>query len=184
MASAVETNAGTVDVLFSAAAIEARVSQLGREIAASGLADPLVVPILKGSLIFAADLLRAMHDAGLAVEVDFLTLASYGDALESSGRVRVVRDLERPVEGRSVLLVDDILESGRTLAFAKSLMERGGATSVQSCVLLDKVEKREVSLDADFRAFVCPDYFVVGYGMDLKNRLRELPFVGHMRSGS
>jgi len=169
-----------VEILFSAEVIAARVQELAHEIAATGLRDPVVVPVLKGSLLFAADLLRALHAAGLAVEVDFLTLGSYGDGTQSSGRVRIVRDLERDVAGRDVLLIDDILESGRTLAFARHLLLERGAAQVTACVLLDKTEKRVVEIDAEHTAFTCPDVFVVGYGMDFANRLRELPYVGRV----
>jgi len=169
-----------IEVLFSSDAIAERIDALARGIRQSGHQSILVVPILKGSFVFAADLMRAMHRAGLAPEVDFLSLASYGEAERSSGTVRIVRDIESDVRGRDVLIVDDILESGRTLAFAKSLLEQRGAAQVKTCVLLDKQVPRAVSITADFAAFECPAEFVVGYGMDLAHRYRELPFVGRL----
>ena len=170
----------TIQVLFSSEAIAGRIEALAKGVGQLGLQDILIVPILKGSFIFAADLIRAMHRAGLTPEVDFLSLASYGEAERSSGTVRVVRDIESDVRGRSVLIVDDILESGRTLAFAKDLLEQRGATRVLTCVLLDKKVPRSVPFTSDFAAFECPNEFVVGYGMDLAHRYRELPFVGRL----
>jgi hypoxanthine phosphoribosyltransferase len=138
----------------------------------------LVIAVLKGSFVFAADLLRAMHTAGLAPEVEFISLSSYRDGTVSSGTVTILHDVESDVRGRDVVLVDDILESGRTLAFAKDLLAARGANRVLTCVLLEKPGKRAVSLDADFVGFVCPDLFVVGYGMDVAHAFRQLPYVG------
>lgn len=169
-----------IEVVFSAAAIAERLDALVKDIRAAGQQQLVVVPILKGSFMFAADLIRAMHAAGLAPEIDFLSLASYGEAEQSSGAVRIVRDIESDVRGRDVLLVDDILESGRTLAFAKSYLSERGARRVLTCVLLDKPVPRAAPIAADYVAFVCPNEFVVGYGMDLADRYRELPFVGRL----
>ncbi|MBI1385253.1 MAG: hypoxanthine phosphoribosyltransferase [Rhizobiales bacterium] len=169
-----------VETIFSAERISERIEGLAGEIARSGLDDLVVVAILKGSFVFAADLLRALHRAGMAPEVDFLTLQSYHDATVSSGRVKVLRDIERDVAGRDVLIIDDILESGRTLAFARGHILARGARCVRTCVLLDKPVPRAGAIEADHRAFACPDVFVVGYGMDLANRYRELPFVGRI----
>lgn len=172
---------GSIQVLFSAEAIAGRVEDLGREIAARISDDLMVVAILKGSFMFTADLLRALHRSGVKPRIDFLTLSSYGSGTESSGEVAILRDITDPVEGRHVLLVDDILESGRTLAFAKSLLYERGAADVKVCILLDKAGKRETELDAEFLGFDCPDRFVVGYGLDYAHRYRELPFIGYLR---
>jgi hypoxanthine phosphoribosyltransferase len=165
-------------VLYDAAAIERRNRALAQEIAAAGYGNLLVISILKGSFIFAADLIRALHDANLEPEVEFLALSSYGEGTESTGHVRVVRDIETDVRGRDVLLVDDILESGRTLAFSRDLMRERGAHRVAIAVLLDKRGKRAAAVEADHVGFECPDYFVVGYGMDVAHAFRELPYVG------
>jgi hypoxanthine phosphoribosyltransferase len=170
----------TIEVVFSAATIAERIDAMARRIAQVGLDDLLVVAVLKGSFVFAADLLRALYRAGLSPQVDFLSLSSYRMGTTSSGRVEIVRDIEIDVAGRNVLIVDDILESGRTLAFAKDLIVARGAARVATCVLLDKPVRRAAEIAADFRAFECPDVFVVGYGMDLAHRLRELPFVGRV----
>lgn len=169
-----------IAVLFTADEIAARVRALAGEIAATMGRDPLIVPILKGSFIFAADLLRALHEAGVEPDMDFISLSSYGAGTQSLGEVRILRDMEASVRDRDVLLVDDILESGRTLAFAKDLMTARGARQVRSCVLLDKPGKLAVSMKADFTGFECPDRFVVGYGMDVAHAWRQLPFVGYV----
>src|SRR5580700_3574342 len=156
-----------VKVLFDERTIAERTEELAREIAAAKPKDLLVVAILKGSFMFAADLLRALHRAGLEPQVEFFHLSRYLSGTVSSGTVKILRDIESSVRDRDVLLVDDILESGRTLAFAKHLLAaRGG--------------KRVVEIGADFVGFACPDVFVVGYGMDVAHCYRELPFIGRV----
>ncbi len=146
-----------IDVLFfSESDIRARINELAGEIAARKPHRLLVVPVLKGSFIFAADLIRAMHHAGLSPEVDFMILASYREGTRSSGKVDVLRDIESLVKDRDVLLVDDILESGRTLAFAKDLLSARGARNVMSCVLLNKPGHLAANIGADFAGFNCP----------------------------
>ncbi len=169
-----------IEQVYSADEIAARIDSLAKSIAATKLDGLLVVAILKGSFVFAADLIRALHRNGLAPEVDFMTLSSYKKGLTSSGTVAIARDLETDVTGRNVLIVDDILESGRTLAFAKDLLTARGARSVATCVLLDKPVPRAATIAADFKAFDCPQAFVVGYGMDAAHRFRELPYVGRL----
>lgn len=180
----VERRGHEIRVLFSAEQIAARNLELANEIAARAGEDLLAVAVLKGSFVFAADLLRALYEAGLSPEVDFMSLASYGTGQVSSGQVTVVRDVEGQVRGRTVVLVDDILESGRTLAYAKDLLVARGAASVLTCVLLDKPGRRNADIEADFVGFSCPDTFVVGYGMDVAHAFRELPFVGVVETGS
>ena len=170
----------TIEVVFTPEQIAARIDALAAAIAKRGLKNLLVVAILKGSFIFAADLIRAFHHAGIAPEVEFMTLSSYRKGTTSTGEVTILRDIESDVAGRHVLIVDDILESGRTLAFAKDLIAARGAKSVATCVLLEKPGMRAVAVEADFKAFDCPRVFVVGYGMDVANRYRELPFVGRL----
>ncbi len=172
-----------IRVLFDAEAIGARNQALAAEIKAAVPEKLLVVAVLKGSFIFAADLIRALHAAGLAPEVEFVSLSSYREGTVSSGTVTILHDVESDMRGRDVLLVDDILESGRTLAYAKDLFAARGARRVLTCVLLEKPGKRAVSLDPDFVGFVCPDLFVVGYGMDVAHAFRQLPFVGVIEKG-
>jgi hypoxanthine phosphoribosyltransferase len=169
-----------IGVLFSADEIAARMQTLAAEIAKREPKNLLVVPILKGSFVFAADLIRAMHHAGLSPEVDFMMISSYRKSTKSSGQVTVLRDIETDVKGRDVLLIDDILESGRTLAFAKDLLAARGALNTYTAVLLHKPGHLAANLTADFEGFLCPDRFVVGYGMDMAHQFRELPFVGHV----
>lgn len=166
-----------IEILFSASMIARRNLELAKEIARRDYKDLLVIAILKGSFIFAADLIRAMHDTGLSPEVEFIFISSYGSGT-TSGEVRVLRDIDNEVAGRDVLLIDDILESGKTLKFTRDLMLQRGARSVSIAVLLDKRSRRQTALDADFTGFDCPDEFVVGYGMDVAHAFRELPFVG------
>ncbi len=167
-----------IRVLYDAAAIAARNGEIAKEIAAAGYENPLVVSVLKGSFVFAADLIRALYDAGMTPEVEFITLSSYRDGTVSSGEVTVLRDIETDVAGRDVILIDDILESGRTLSYARNLMRERGARRVGVAVLLDKPGKLAQPMAADHVGFTCPDLFVVGYGMDAAHAFRELPFVG------
>jgi len=166
-----------IEVLYSASAIALRNLELAKQISSRDYHDLLVISILKGSFVFAADLIRAMHDVGLSPEVEFIFISSYG-AGTVSGEVRVLRDIDNDVRDRDVLLIDDILESGKTLRFARELMLERGARSCSIAVLLDKRVRRQTELEADYVGFECPDYFVVGYGMDVAHAFRELPFVG------
>ncbi len=167
-----------IRVLYDETAIAQRNEEMARTIAQTAPSDLLVVAVLKGSFMFVADLIRAMHRAGMSPQVEFVHLSSYRNATVSSGQVEILRDVQSDVRGREVLLVDDILESGRTLAFAKDLLAARGAAKVSSCVLLEKPGKRAVNIAAEYVGFACPDYFVVGYGMDVAHAYRQLPFVG------
>ena len=172
-----------VEVLIDEKAIAERTLALAEEIAAAKPKDLLVVAILKGSFMFAADLLRALHRTGLEPHVEFFHLASYYDGTVSTGAVKILKDIESSVKDRDVVLVDDILESGRTLAFAKDLLMARGARRVMICTMLEKPGKRAVQIKADFIGFVCPDVFVVGYGMDVAHSYRQLPFIGRVVTG-
>lgn len=171
-------DAPTIVPLHTAGEIAARVDALAAEIAARAPRELLVVVVLKGSFVFAADLLRALERAGLSPTVDFLTLSSYGAGTRTSGQVTLARDLAEDVAGRHVLLVDDILDSGRTLLFARDLLAGRGAASVRSCLLLVKEGRREVAIEADHVGFAIGNLFVVGYGLDLAHRFRGLPYIG------
>lgn len=177
-----DTPARPVRVLYDAEEIARRNEEIAAAIAASAPRDLLVVAILKGSFMFAADLIRCLHRVGLAPQVEFVHLSSYRKSTVSSGQVEILKDVDSDVRNRDVLLVDDILESGRTLAFAKDLMAARGARRVMCAVLLEKPHKRAVNIAADFVGFACPDAFVVGYGMDAAHFYRELPFVGVVES--
>ncbi|KRE09773.1 hypoxanthine phosphoribosyltransferase [Bosea sp. Root381] len=167
-----------IRVLYDEATIARRNEEMAEAIAATAPPDLLVVAVLKGSFMFVADLIRAMHRAGMSPQVEFVHLSSYRAATVSSGQVEILRDVQSDVRGREVLLVDDILESGRTLTFAKDLLAARGASKVSTVVLLEKPGKRAVNLTPDYVGFECPDYFVVGYGMDVAHSYRQLPYVG------
>jgi hypoxanthine phosphoribosyltransferase len=171
-----------VTPLFSAEQIAERIEALAGEIASSSPRDLVIVAVLKGSFIFAADLIRALHREGLKPEIDFIFLASYGAGTISGGEVKILRDVEMELAGRDVVIVDDILDSGRTLAFAKSRLERRGARSVRTCILIDKDVTRHAAILPDFTGFRCPPVFVVGYGTDLAHRYRELPFIAEVKT--
>ena len=169
-----------IEVLFPADAIARRNLELAREIASCEFHDLLVISILKGSFIFAADLIRSMHGVGLSPEVEFILISSYGTGTKG-GPVKILRDIDATVEGRDVLLIDDILESGNTLKFTRELVLSRGARSVSIAVLLDKRSRRQSDIEAQFVGFACPDVFVAGYGMDVAHAFRELPYVGTIK---
>lgn len=167
-----------IEVLVTAQELAQRVNGLAQEIAKSMSPDIMIVSLLRGSFVFTADLIRALHFSGVQPQVDFMTLASYGKNTVSSGTVQIVRDIVEDVNNREILIVDDILESGNTLTFARNLIKERGAASVKIAVMLEKPNKRKVEIDADFVGFTIPDKFVVGYGLDYANYYRELPFIG------
>lgn len=168
-----------IATLFSQEEIASRNQDMAAAIKASNLDNPLVISILKGSFVFAADLIRALHSVGLSPEVDFISISSYGSGTEAKEPV-ILRDVESEVRGRDILLIDDILESGGTLKFTRDLMLERGASRVELAVLLDKSMRRKTEVSADYVGFECPDKFVVGYGMDVGHAFRELPFVGEV----
>jgi hypoxanthine phosphoribosyltransferase len=164
--------------LYSSAEIANRLNDLASDIAGTMPRDFVLVAILKGSFVFAADLVRALVQVNTNPDVDFMILSSYGEGLESSGNVKLLRDTEISVENRHVLLVDDILDSGRTLAFARAHLLARGAKTTKVCVLLEKAEGQgRQRCEADFVGFACPDAFVVGYGMDHAHKFRGLPHI-------
>ncbi len=164
--------------IFSAEEIAARVEAMAGEIASSEPHALLAIVVLKGGFVFAADLVRALARAGVRLEMEFISLSSYGTRQKTSGEVRVVRDIEVPVAGRDVLIIDDVLDSGLTLKFARDLMRSRSARRVSITAMIDKPAGRRADVEADDVGFTCPDYFVVGYGMDAAHAYRELPFVG------
>ncbi|MBN2161364.1 MAG: hypoxanthine phosphoribosyltransferase [Pontiellaceae bacterium] len=166
------------EILIEKSAIARRVDELVDDIAAT--AEPrnlIVIGILKGSFMFLADLMRSFHRHEVHPRIDFLTLSSYGADTVSSGTVNIIHDIREDIRGADILLVDDILDTGRTLALTKEIMLGRGARSVRTCVLLDKKAHRAVELEADHAGFVIDDHFVVGYGLDYDNLYRELPHI-------
>lgn len=166
------------EILFTGEQIEQRIRSLVADIADGGPAGHLVViGILRGSFIFLADLVRGFARHGLHPRIDFILLSSYGSGTESNGTVRVLHDTSEDLAGADVLIVDDILDSGRTLAFARDLCLQRGARSVRTCVMLDKKGRRAVKMEADYAGFTVENVFVAGYGLDYDNRYRELPYI-------
>ncbi|HEY0834553.1 MAG TPA: hypoxanthine phosphoribosyltransferase [Azospirillum sp.] len=167
-----------VTPLIDEAAIAARLESLAAEIAAVMPDEFTLVALLKGAFVFAADLTRALGRAGRSPRVEFMQLSSYGSGTVSSGVVQLHGPAPDGLAGRPVLLVDDIADSGRSLAFARRQILEGGASEVRVCALLDKPSRRVVPVPVDFVGFTVEDVFVVGYGIDYAERYRHLPYVG------
>jgi len=140
----------------------------------------VIVALLKGSFVFIADLARLLCRHNIHMEIDFMLLRSYGNSTESSGTVELKQNIEIDVEGKSVLIVDDILDTGRTLTKAKEIIESQNPACIKICALLDKPERRIKKIEADIVGFTIPDHFVVGYGLDYARRHRELPFIAEV----
>ena len=169
-----------IDEMISAKAIAARIEALAQEIATeySDTDKLVVVGLLRGSFVFIADLVRELS---LPVEVDFLEVSSYGDAMESSREIRVLKDLRSGIEGRDVLVVEDIVDTGFTLSHVIKMLQNRTPHKLRTIALLDKPSRREVDVRADWTGFEIPDEFVVGYGIDFAQRNRNLPFIGKVR---
>jgi hypoxanthine phosphoribosyltransferase len=166
------------DVLITEEKIAQRVDEMVADMAAQCRTDNLVmIGILRGSFMFLADLARGLYHHAIHPRIDFMTMESYGSGTESSGTVKISRDITVDVAGADVVVVDDILDTGRTLSFAREHLMRKGVRSVRTCALLDKPSRRVVPCEADFKGFVIEDAFVVGYGLDYDSRYRELPYI-------
>lgn len=169
-----------IDEMISAKSIAARIEALAREIS-ERFADTdklVIVGLLRGSFVFIADLVRELD---LPVEVDFLEASSYGDGMESSREVRILKDLRGEIGGRDVLVVEDIVDTGFTLSHVLHLLESRSPARIETVALLDKPTRREVDIKATWTGFEIPDEFVVGYGIDYAQRNRNLPFIGKVR---
>ncbi len=168
-----------LEPLFSAGAIQARISELGAEIARDYAGrNPLLVGVLKGACIFISDLLRAID---LQLGIEFIAISSYGSSMRTSGEVRLVKDLDVAVEGRDILVVEDIIDTGLTLSYLLSNLHARGARSVKLVAMLDKYERREREVPIDYVGFKIPDAFVVGYGLDYAERYRNLPYIAVLK---
>ena len=169
-----------IDEMISAKAIAARVEALAREISEfyAGTDKLVVIGLLRGSFVFIADLVREID---LPVEVDFLEASSYGDAMVSSREVRILKDLRGEIAGRDVLVVEDIIDTGRTLRHVLAILRTRAPKRLEVCALLDKPSRREVDVKAKWVGFEIPDEFVVGYGIDYAQRNRNLPHIGKVR---
>jgi hypoxanthine phosphoribosyltransferase len=169
---------GLGEVLVTAEDLQRRVAELGREISADYGGEErqplLLIGVLKGAVFFLSDLMRFIE---VPVEVDFMAVASYGSATDSSGVVRILKDLDAAIEGRDVLIVEDIVDSGLTLQYLLRNLGSRNPRSLEVCALLTKPERRKVDLPTRYVGFEIPDTFVVGYGLDYAERHRNLPFV-------
>lgn len=162
--------------LISEENVDARIRELGEQISKDYEGESVhLVCILKGACIFMCDLAKRIR---VPLSMDFMTVSSYGSGTKSSGIVRIKKDLDDPIKGLNVLIVEDIVDSGRTLHYLTEVFRERGCKSVRTCTLLDKPERRVVDLDVDYVGFRIPNQFVVGYGMDYDQRYRDLPFIG------
>jgi len=167
------------EILYSQEIIQQKVQELGAAISRDYEGrNPLVICVLKGAFIFMADLSK---NISIPIELDFMAVSSYGNSTRSSGEVRIVKDLDVSVEGRDVLIVEDIIDSGLTLSYLIDVLERRNALSVNVVALFDKPGRRTVDLNADYTGFTIPDAFVVGYGLDYAEKYRNLPYVGVLK---
>jgi len=167
------------EVLFSAEKIQARITELGQAIARDYAGqNPLLICILKGASPFHADLIRHID---IPIAVDFIAVASYGDSTRTTGEVKLIKDLDRSITGRPVLIVEDIVDTGLTLNYLKNLLTNREPASVRICALLSKTARRIVEVPIDYLGFEIPDEFVIGYGLDYAERYRNLPYIGILR---
>ena len=165
------------EVLIDEKEIRKRVEELGKGISADYAGkDLVVIGILKGAVVFLSDLVRYI-DRDVGVTLDFMAVSSYGDSTNTSGIVRIIKDLDCSIRGKHVLIVEDIVDTGLTLSYLVKMMLEREPESVRVCALLDKVERRKVEVAVQYTGFVIPDYFVVGYGLDYSGRWRNLPSV-------
>ena len=171
-----ELEAGVSEVLIEEQRLQDRVRQLGAEISADYAGrDLLLVGVLKGAVFFMADLMRAI---GVPCEIDFMAISSYGASHDSSGVVRILKDLDINIEGRHVLVVEDIIDSGLTLSYLMRNLESRAPASLGVCALLTKPERREIEVEVRYVGFEIPNRFVIGYGLDYAERYRNLPYLG------
>ncbi|MFN7926465.1 MAG: hypoxanthine phosphoribosyltransferase [Blastocatellia bacterium] len=175
-----EFNNTSLEVLIPADVLQARIREMGAEIAKDYAGrKPLLICVLKGAMVFMADLMRAID---LPLNIDFIAVSSYGSGTRSTGEVRIVKDLDGPLEGHDMIFVEDILDTGLTLSYLLETFRARGAASIKIAALLNKPERRKVAVELDYKGFDIPDDFVVGYGLDFDERYRNLPYIGVVKS--
>ena len=173
------TKEDVLRVLLSEDEIREKVRELGGKITADYKnSNLMLVTVLKGAVVFLADLMRQID---VPAEIDFMVVSSYGSGVKSSGVVKIVKDLDVPLAGKDILIVEDILDSGLTLSYIKELLESRGPRSIRIATLLDKPSRRKVDLQADYIGFSVPDEFVIGYGLDYDEKYRNLPYIGILK---
>ena len=159
--------------------LKQKVAELGAQITADYQGkNPLIVSVLKGSYVFMADLTRRID---VPCQVDFMVVSSYGAGTKTSGEVQIIKDLENSIDGRDLIIVEDILDSGVTLSYLMKVLTARGANSIRLCTLLSKPERRKVDVPVDYLGFEIPDEFVVGYGLDFAEKYRNLPYIGILK---
>ena len=179
MSSVNELTAAVEEVLIEEEALQARIAELGREISDDYRGrDLLLIGVLKGAVFFMADLMRRIE---VPCEVDFMAISSYGAGVDSSGVVRILKDLDVSIEGRNVLVVEDIIDSGLTLSYLLRNLEAREPASLEICALLTKPARREIDIECRYIGFEIPNRFVIGYGLDFAERYRNLPYIGVIR---
>ena len=167
------------EILYTEEMLKDAVTKLGKQISEDYKDKNLfMVSVLKGSLMFMADLMRAID---IPCSIDFLSVSSYGSGTKTSGEVRVIKDLDCPLENKDLLIVEDILDSGVTLSYLKKMLAARNPRSIKICTLLDKPERRKTDIVADYRCYTIPDAFIVGYGLDYDESYRNLPYVGILK---
>ncbi|MVP02199.1 hypoxanthine phosphoribosyltransferase [Paenibacillus lutrae] len=167
------------EVFYSEEQIQAKVQELGQQISKDFEGrNPLVICVLKGAFIFMADLVKQVS---IPLEIDFMAVSSYGQSTKSSGVVKIIKDLDVSVEGRHVMIVEDIIDSGLTLSYLIDVLERRNAQSVSVVTLFNKPARRTVDLQPDYAGFEIPDAFIVGYGLDYAEKYRNLPYIGVLK---
>ena len=167
------------EVLFTEEQLRQKVRELGAQITADYQGKyPLIVSVLKGSYVFMADLTRCID---VPCQVDFMVVSSYGAGTKTSGEVQIIKDLENSIDGRDLIIVEDILDSGVTLSYLMKVLDARGANSIRLCTLLSKPERRKVEVPIDYLGFEIPDEFVVGYGLDFAEKYRNLPYIGILK---
>jgi hypoxanthine phosphoribosyltransferase len=172
---------GVEQVLIDEETLQARIAELGEQISADYAGrDLLLLGVLKGAVFFMADLMRRLT---VPCEIDFMAISSYGGATDSSGVVRILKDLDINIEGRNVLIVEDIIDSGLTLSYLVRTLEAREPASLEVCALLTKPERRQIDVDVRYTGFEIPNRFVIGYGLDFAERYRNLPYVGVLSPG-
>jgi hypoxanthine phosphoribosyltransferase len=168
-----------LEILHTEAEIQLKVKELGKQISLDYAGrNLLVICVLKGAFIFMADLVKAID---IPLELDFMAVSSYGQSTKSSGIVKIIKDLDVTVEGRDVIIVEDIIDSGLTLSYLIDVLERRNALSISVVALFDKPGRRTVDLEPDYKGFSLPDAFVVGYGLDYAQKYRNLPYIGILK---
>lgn len=167
------------EVLYSEEQIQGKIKELGELLSTDYEGkNPLVICVLKGAFVFMADLVKQIR---VPLEIDFMAVSSYGQSTKSSGIVKIIKDLDVPVEGRHVLIVEDIIDSGLTLSYLIDVLERRNAKTISVVALFNKPARRTVELEPDYAGFLLPDEFIVGYGLDYAEKYRNLPFVGILK---